>query len=251
VAPAATLSIATAVSTTSVPPGTSVSAPPPTTSAPPPVTSAPLPTATTTAVPVTTTADLRIHVTTPGTYDGDEFVIGIAFVSEVDDVSSAGLEAAAIETLNSPAGWNRSGFFFVGDEGSDLTVVLADGPRVDELCDPLETGGRVSCQNGPIVALNADRWRDAFDGWTGTVEEYRKYLVTHEVGHLVGLRHPRDRCPTADRIGAVMEPQTDNLRGCIGNWIPLEWEIEWARSRPVVVGPAPDWEGPRPEWPTS
>ncbi|NIS36877.1 MAG: DUF3152 domain-containing protein, partial [Actinobacteria bacterium] len=68
-----------------------------------------------------------------------------------------------------------------------LRVVVAEGRRVDELCLPLDTGGKVSCQNGPVVALNADRWRDAFNGWTGSVDEYRHYLVTHEVGHLIGL----------------------------------------------------------------
>lgn len=253
----------TSPTTTEVPvPGTTPPVNPPatmTTTAPPTETTvatssptiAPPAQTTTTAAVTTTTSDPRLHVTTPGTYDGDEMVIHLAFVSEVDDVATADLDAMAIATLNAPESWNRSGFFFVADGSSDLTVVLAEGARVDELCLPLDTGGRVSCQNGPTVALNADRWRSAFDGWTGTVEEYRIYLVNHEVGHLIGLRHPLGRCPTSDRIAAVMEPQTNNLRGCVGNGIPLAWELEWARSRPVVVGPTPDWDGPRPEWPPS
>jgi len=156
---------------------------------------------------------------------------------------------AALTTLNDEAGWRRAGFAFVADESSELAVILAEGDRVDELCLPLETYGKVSCQNGPVVALNADRWRAGGEDWDSTVDEYRIYLVTHEVGHLIGLRHPMERCPTESRIAAVMEPQTNNMQGCRGNGVPLDWEIEWARNRPAVVGPLPDWEGPRPSWP--
>ncbi|HSF86378.1 MAG TPA: DUF3152 domain-containing protein [Acidimicrobiia bacterium] len=151
--------------------------------------------------------------------------------------------------LNHPTGWNQSGFTFVADPSSNLQVILAEGPRVDALCLPLETYGTVNCQNGPIVALNADRWRLGGDDWDSTLDAYRTYLINHEVGHLVGLRHPIERCPTVDKISAAMEPQTNNLNGCRGNGIPLAWEIEWARNRPAVVGPDPSWDGPRPTWP--
>ena len=63
-------------------------------------------------------------------------------------------------------------------------------PEVDALCLPYDTYGRFSCQNGPIVALNADRWRTAVDSWPATLDEYRAMLVNHEVGHLLGLAVP-------------------------------------------------------------
>jgi hypothetical protein len=190
------------------------------------------------------------RVASPGDYSDAELEIHVAFVSEVPDVTSSEFEATAMEILNSPHGWVQSGFAFVADDTSELRIVLAEGRRVDELCLPLETHGTVNCQNGPVVALNADRWRHGGRDWDSTVEAYRVYVVTHEVGHLIGLRHPRERCPTGDRVSAVMEPQTNNLGSCTGNGIPLPWEIEWAENRPAVVGPTPDWDGPRPEWPT-
>lgn len=167
----------------------------------------------------------------------------------MSDVSSAELESAAIAILNHPTGWNQSGFRFVADAGSGLNVILAEGSRVDQLCLPLETYGTVNCQNGAVVALNADRWRLGGDDWDSTVAAYRTYVVNHEVGHLIGLRHPVDRCPTASKISAAMEPQTNNLNGCVGNGTPLAWEIGWANNRPAVVGPDPSWDGPRPSWP--
>lgn len=164
-------------------------------------------------------------------------------------MTSQDFASTALSILNDPAAWNQSGFTFAADETSDLIVVLAEGSRVDALCLPLETFGKVSCQNGPVVALNADRWRSGARDWDSTVEAYRVYLMNHEVGHLIGLRHPASRCPTGAGTSAVMEPQTGTLQSCAGNGIPLPWEIEWAKNRPVVVGPTPDWDGPRPDWP--
>ncbi len=218
---------------------------PPTTARTTPTTS----TTTTTPPPVTTT-HRDTGVTSPGTYPDPVLVIHLAFLSQVPDVTTPDFESKALTILNAPTGWAQSGFTFVSDDASGLRVVLAEGPRVDELCLPLETFGTVSCQNGSVVALNADRWRQGARGWDSTVDAYRVYLVNHELGHLIGLRHPQSRCPTGEAVSAVMEPQTNNLVSCPGNGIPLQWEIEWARNRPAVVGPTPDWDGPRPEWPS-
>jgi hypothetical protein len=184
----------------------------------------------------------------PGTYVAADLVIHLTFRSEVDDVTTSQFETTAIAILTDARGWGRSGFTFIVDETSDLTVVLAEPGRVDELCLPLETKGYASCQNGAVVALNADRWRSATGDWDSTIDEYRRYLVTHEVGHLIGLRHPAERCPQGASSSAVMEPQTGGLV-CPGNGWPLDWEIQWATNRPAVVGPLPEWDGPRPTWP--
>lgn len=150
-----------------------------------------------------------------------------------------------LSVLNDERGWRRAGFSFVAEETSPFTIVLAEGPEVDQLCLPLQTFGTVSCQNGPVVALNADRWRTGVDHWDGELSGYRGYLVNHEVGHLLGQRHPKPRCPVAGRPAGVMEQQTAGLEGCVGNAWPRDWEVEFAAVRPVVYAPLPDW-GPDP-----
>jgi hypothetical protein len=187
-------------------------------------------------------------VTAPGDYTADELEIRLTFRSEVAGVSASEFESTAMAILTDDRGWGRSGFTFVVDDASELTVVLAEPGRVDELCLPLETKGYASCQNGAVVALNAERWRSATGDWDSTIDEYRRYLVTHEVGHLIGLRHPAQRCPEGAALSAVMEPQTGGL-ACPGNGRPLDWEVEWATNRPAVIGPLPEWDGPRPAWP--
>lgn len=226
------------------------STPPPTTTTTFTTNTTPMTSTTTPTSPPPATTRPDTIVTSPGTYPDSELTIHVAFLSQVPDVTTEDFESRALAILNAPTGWTQSGFTFVADDASGLRVVLAEGPRVDELCLPLETFGTVSCQNGNVVALNADRWRRGARDWDSTVDAYRVYLVNHEVGHLIGLRHPQDRCPAGEAVSAVMEPQTNNLGSCPGNGIPLQWEIEWARNRPAVVGPTPDWDGPRPKWPT-
>jgi hypothetical protein len=189
-------------------------------------------------------------VPTPTSIDaltpGSPQEVTIRFESEVDDVAVEELASTALEILNDPRGWTQAGFTFVqGGADAPYRVVLAEGPRVDALCLPLDTGSFASCQNGPVVALNADRWRNAVTHWDGDLELYRGYLVNHEVGHLIGMRHPVPRCPVAGAPAAAMEQQTGGLAGCTGNAWPREWELDYARVRPVVYAPLPAW-GPDP-----
>ncbi|MGB5758231.1 MAG: DUF3152 domain-containing protein, partial [Acidimicrobiales bacterium] len=172
---------------------------------------------------------------------GSPQVVRLRFESWVDDVSAQNLTAEALGILNDPRGWTSAGFSFVADPDGPYRVVLAEGDDVDRLCLPLETFGTVSCQNGPVVALNADRWRSAVDHWVLGVDTYRGYLVNHEVGHLIGQRHPKPRCPVAGRPAGVMEQQTAGLEGCVGNPWPRAWELAYAARRPVVYAPLPAW----------
>lgn len=167
--------------------------------------------------------------------------VGLRFESRIADVNTTTLQSVALAVLNDPRGWSQAGFSFYADSASPYRVILDEGAKVDALCDPLGTGGLYSCQNGPIVAFNATRWRQAFKGWDVTLEEYRQYMVNHEVGHLFGQRHPQPRCPIVGGRAAVMEQQSKGLAGCRGNAWPLSWEITRAAARPIKWAPPPEW----------
>lgn len=141
-------------------------------------------------------------------------------------------------TLRDPRGWSRAGFRLVRDQSARFRVVIAEGAEVDRLCLPYDTYGRYSCQNGPVVAFNADRWRSATPEWTGDLATYRRMLVNHEMGHLLGMHHPPEpQCPRPGALAPVMAQQSTELDGCRPNPWPLPSEIARAARHDLPLAP--------------
>ncbi|WP_324650364.1 DUF3152 domain-containing protein [Georgenia sp. H159] len=130
-----------------------------------------------------------------------------------------------MDTLNDPRGWGHDGSVaFARTEGeADIDITLASPTTTDELCAPVDTGGRVSCGRVGFAVLNAERWAqgaEAFLAAGGSVTEYRHYLVNHEVGHVLG--NPHVGCPAPGAVAPIMLQQTLGLDGCRPNGWPAE-----------------------------
>jgi uncharacterized protein DUF3152 len=163
--------------------------------------------------------------------------IELAIEARPTDLATAGFAAVVKETLTDPRGWQAAGFTFTFRDDAPYRIVLGEGPEVDRLCRPYDVGGRFSCQNGPVVALNADRWRTASPKWTGDLDTYRRMLVNHEVGHLLGQHHPAVHCPQPGQPAPVMAQQSSELNGCAPNPWPLPWELACAARHDEPLAP--------------
>lgn len=118
--------------------------------------------------------------------------------------------------LNAPTSWTKIGVRFVRvHERYDFTVLLASPHAVDRLCRPLKTQGWLSCALNGRAIINLKRWRDGAITWRADVRGYHNYLINHEVGHVLGLRHAR--CPGPGQPAPIMLPQTKFLNGCTAN----------------------------------
>lgn len=148
-----------------------------------------------------------------------------------------GFDQVVRDTLADPRGWVQAGFEIRFADDAPNVVVMAEGSEVDAICSPYDTGSRFSCQIGPVVALNADRWREATDTWPGTLEEYRQMLVNHEVGHLLGRHHARPACEQPGAPAAVMFQQSAGVESCLPNPWPLPWEIACAARHDEPIAP--------------
>lgn len=96
-----------------------------------------------------------------------------------------------------------------------IRIIVATPGTTDILCAPLQTQGRVSCRNGDLVVLNAQRWVYGIPDYRGNLRDYRRYLVNHEVGHALGQGHVV--CPGPGRPAPVMQQQSYGLDGCAQN----------------------------------
>lgn len=163
--------------------------------------------------------------------------VSLAFVSEVDDVTTDELTVTVLAALGDPRGWGRAGYTFTADEASGNRVVLVETDAAAGLCGANDLDGALGCQGGPAVVLNAASWRDPAEGWADA-DEFRRYQINHLVGHLIGQFHPENRCPVAGEPEVVMAPQFAGLEECQPNAWPLGFDVLLASARPVELAPA-------------
>lgn len=125
-----------------------------------------------------------------------------------------------LESERGWAGWQGIAFSLLPDaEAADLVIHLAAPATVDQACVTLNTAGLWSCRLGPDIYLNVDRWFYGTPTWAEhSIEEYRSYVINHEVGHYLGFGHVG--CPAPGRPSPVMQQQSIALGGCLPNAWP-------------------------------
>jgi hypothetical protein len=151
---------------------------------------------------------------------------GVTYRVEVEQglpFNTADVARLVEATLSDQRGWATRHTLVRVDGHADLRIVLATPETADELCAPLDTGGRLSCRNGGDVVLNAWRWQFGAYGYAGDLRAYRRYVVNHETGHALG--YPHVGCPGPGRLAPVMLQQTKGLAGCRPNPWPSRVDL--------------------------
>jgi len=185
-----------------------------------PTTPKPTPTPTPVTIPASGTGQL---VTVPGTAGPTGPGTRMTYRLEIEGglpLDGAAVAAQVQRTLTDPRGWQPiEHVAFVRTPGpASFELILASPAMVDRLCYPLDTVGQLSCRNGNRVILNAKRWVDAVPWYRGHLDDYRAYLVNHEVGHRLG--HGHEGCPAPGAPAPVMVQQSKSLYGCAPNSWP-------------------------------
>jgi hypothetical protein len=131
-----------------------------------------------------------------------------------------GLRAADVveeveATLADPRSWGAGGrrSFQRVDGAAEVRIVLASPATTDRLCAPIRTNGRFSCATGRLAVLNSARWLQGAPAYAGRLADYRRYVVNHEVGHVLG--HGHASCPGRGLPAPVMVQQTKGTGGCV------------------------------------
>lgn len=139
------------------------------------------------------------------------------------------------QVLNDEKGWKRMGYFFEeisAEEGlyarkkkSNRKYVVHIHLSTDKTVEKACNFGGLSCADlkDNTVYFNLDKWLYGTKESRMSLEEYRQYLIQHEIGHILNRSHNKctdnenDSCP-------VMYQQTISKGCCKPNPWPLDWE---------------------------
>ena len=117
--------------------------------------------------------------------------------------------------LNSPNGWSKKGYFFEPvSENPDIYITLVSPQTIEKKCG---LPSNLSCAElgGRYLYLNSDRWFNGSKESKLSLEDYRQYMVSHEIGHILG--HGHTSCPCVGCKAPIMMQQTLGIAKCQPN----------------------------------
>ena len=117
--------------------------------------------------------------------------------------------------LLDPDGWASKGYRFKYTKQNPSVII--------ELCHPttITTNGcgdaNLSCAElgGHRMYLNSERWIGGSSKSKLQLKPYRQYMVTHEMGHILGYNHVK--CPGQGHPAPMMMQQTLGIGNCKPN----------------------------------
>jgi len=146
-------------------------------------------------------------------------------IERTTGLNAASVAATVDATLANARGWTNEGWAF--QRVSSLTrtqvnmiVWLATPATTDRMCAQygLNTGGEVSCRGGNNVVINLRRWNLGIPLYSGQLDQYRRLVLNHEIGHRLG--HGHAGCPAAGAPAPVMMQQYYGIGACVLNVWP-------------------------------
>lgn len=124
--------------------------------------------------------------------------------------------------LNSPDGWSQDGYFFEPVERNpDILIRLSSPETILKLCG-IRSDLSCAVLNGHNIYLNSERWFNGSPKSGLDLENYRQYMVSHEMGHILGYEHVK--CPGQGKKAPIMLQQTLGIGKCIPNTNVKEWK---------------------------
>lgn len=117
--------------------------------------------------------------------------------------------------LNDPDGWNSKGYIFEHvSSQEDVLIRLSNPSTIKEKCG---VPSNLSCaeMNGKHMYLNSERWFHGSKASKLNLDDYRQYIVSHEIGHILGFDHKQ--CPCSGCKAPIMMQQTLGIGKCIPN----------------------------------
>jgi len=116
--------------------------------------------------------------------------------------------------LNDPNGWVKKGYTFTQvSSKEDVLIHLSTPQTVKKQCGI--SGLSCAEMGGKQMYLNSKRWFEGAPKSKLNLVNYRQYLVSHEMGHILGYDH--ETCKGPGHPAPIMMQQTKGIRQCFPN----------------------------------
>lgn len=117
--------------------------------------------------------------------------------------------------LNDPEGWGKRGYYFEDVSHAEKVHIRLSSPKT--LTQECGLDNNLSCAilKGNKIWLNSERWFHGAPKSSLNLDNYRQYMVSHEMGHILG--HEHSKCPCRGCRAPVMMQQTLGIGQCKPN----------------------------------
>lgn len=123
--------------------------------------------------------------------------------------------------LNDRRGWKRLGYNFeYKEKNAKFRIKIVNEEKIVKICK--FSGLSCADMTRKIIYINIKRWRRGSKRSKLSLDEYRTYVLNHEIGHLLGRGHVT--CIKNNVKVPVMVQQTLGIGNCKPNPWPLSWE---------------------------
>ncbi len=129
--------------------------------------------------------------------------------------NTAQVEFYITASLNHPDGWSKYGYFFEPVERNENVLIRLSSPEtIQSVCGLPDN---LSCAElgGRHMYLNSDRWFHGSKASKLSLDDYRQYMISHEIGHILG--HDHKACPCKGCPAPIMMQQTLGIGDCKPN----------------------------------
>lgn len=141
----------------------------------------------------------------------------VRYITQVDpDVKYPPAKFAGLVEmyLSDPDGWESRGYKFEEVKSNPEVVIHLSSPATLQKVG-CEAGLSCAELGGKHLRVNAMRWMNGAKESRLELENYRQYLISHEMGHILGFDHVK--CPGPGQPAPIMMQQTRGIGQCKTN----------------------------------
>ena len=131
---------------------------------------------------------------------------------DLESLDLSNLHELMFSLLNSPIGWGKYYMFIPVSHDANILIHISSPDTLHRITGRSD----LSCAelNGNVIHFNVYRWLYGSPISQLNLHDYRQYMVTHEMGHIFGLKHVP--IPKSG-LAPIMIQQTLGIGNCIPN----------------------------------